>query len=153
MGRSIHDDNTYWRTDRILTSNKFNTYITITDEQVVGYMDETHGYEKNEIYVLYVKNAYRNRGFETALLQGVCTTDLMVLADANEIPTYDAAGIYSSAGVRDKAVSMQLYTLKQEGIHITGLYEMNRHIVMQGFRQPYSHITHTRFFDIEMTNG
>ena len=95
-----HNKDTYWTAEKVIEAkDRFRIFAAVCEGKVIGYMDVTHCYEKNEPYDLWVEPVYRNQGVEQALLQAAIEKNkpnqLMVLVDVNneaEIATYTSAG-------------------------------------------------------------
>lgn len=65
----LHEKDTYWTGDKILKAlDKFNVYIIVIDNHVIGYIDVTFCYRENEPYDIFIKEEYRNKGFAKKLL-------------------------------------------------------------------------------------
>ncbi len=102
----LHDDNVYWTSERILKAkDKFRIFVLIIEERLVGYLEVTYCFEENEVYSLWVDNAYSNQGNEQALLLSALETNpgksMMVLVDkdsSNEIKIYESVGFRKISG-------------------------------------------------------
>ena len=98
--KNIHNEDVYWTSEKILNAKeKFRVYVAIKDEEVIGYLDVTYCYKKNEPYYLFVKEEYLNLGYEHALLSEAIKNNkpngVMVLVDVdstNEIKIYEDVG-------------------------------------------------------------
>ena len=73
--------------------------MAIHDGKVVGYIDITYCYEKNEPYDVWVDDEFKGKGYEQALLQAAIEMNkpkkMMVLVDVNN---HDEIGMFKSIG-------------------------------------------------------
>ena len=103
---SIHSTDTYWTAEKVISSpDIFRVLLAIEKEKVVGYLDVTHCFDRNEPYALYVKPENRKMGYEKALLESAlkqnCPKTMMVLVDidnAEEIKLYESVGFETVKG-------------------------------------------------------
>lgn len=101
-----HSKDTYWTAEKVLAAkDRFRIFAAIHEGKIIGYMDVTHCYEKNEPYDLWVESAYLGKGVEQDLLQAAIERNkpnqMMVLVDVdneNEIAMYASAGFIPVAG-------------------------------------------------------
>lgn len=85
-----HNKDTYWTAEKVIEANdRFRVFLAIHEEKVVGYIDVTYCYEKNEPYAIWVDNEFQNKGYEQALLQAAIKMNkpnkMMVLVDVNNL--------------------------------------------------------------------
>ena len=83
-----HSKDTFWTADKVIKAkDKFRVFLAIHEEKVVGYIDVTYCYEKNEPYALWVDRKFQDMGYEQALLQAAIKMNrpnkMMVLVDIN----------------------------------------------------------------------
>lgn len=103
---ALHHLDTYWTAEKILAAkDRFRTFIAIADQQIIGYIDVTYCFEENEPYDLYVKEEYRHKGYEIALLKEALKYNkpnrMMALVDVDsedEITIFSAAGFEAIEG-------------------------------------------------------
>lgn len=103
---SKHAKDTYWTAEKVIEAkDRFRVFLAIHEEKVVGYIDVTYCYEKNEPYAIWVDNEFQDKGYEQALLQAAIKMNkpkqMMVLVDVNnpdEIEMYKSVGFVSVAG-------------------------------------------------------
>ena len=85
-----HSTDTYWTAEKVIEAkDRFRVFLAIHDEKVVGFMDVTYCYEKNEPYAIWVDREFQNKGYEQALLQAAIKMNrpnkMMVLVDTNNL--------------------------------------------------------------------
>ena len=103
-----HNKETYWTAEKVIAAkDRFRVFVAIHNEKVIGYMDVTHCYEKNEPYDLWVEDGFRGMGYEQALVQAAVEMNkpkqMMVLVDignADEIEVYEDVGFVAVEGTR-----------------------------------------------------
>lgn len=83
-----HNKDTFWTAEKVMQANdRFRIFLAIREGKVVGYMDVTYCYEKNEPYDVWVADEYKGKGYEQALLQAAIRMNqpnkMMVLVDVN----------------------------------------------------------------------
>ena len=83
-----HSKDTFWTAEKVIEANdRFRVFLAIYEEKVVGYIDVTYCYEKNEPYAIWVDDEFQNKGYEQALLQAAINMnkpkEMMVLVDVN----------------------------------------------------------------------
>ena len=83
-----HNKDTYWTAKKVIAAkDRFRVFLAIHEDKVVGYIDVTYCYEKNEPYDLWVDNEFQDKGYEQALLQAAIKMnkpkEMMVLVDVN----------------------------------------------------------------------
>lgn len=101
-----HHKDTYWTAEKVIEAKeRFRVFLAVHEGEVVGYIDVTCCYEKNEPYDLWVDEKYKNMGYEQALLQEAIKKNIpekmMVLVDMNhsdEIEIFRSAGFVPEAG-------------------------------------------------------
>ena len=96
----IHDKDLYWIAEKTIEArDRFNIFLAIENDNVVGYIDVTNCYEENEPYSFYVKPEYRRRGLGTKLLYKALETnglkEMMLFVDIDNIP---AIKLYETLG-------------------------------------------------------
>ena len=95
-----HNKDTYWTAEKVIKAkDKFRVLLAVHAEKVVGYIDVTYCYDKNEPYDLWVDNEFQDKGYEQALLQAAIKMNrpnkMMVLVDVNN---YDEIEMLKSIG-------------------------------------------------------
>lgn len=95
-----HNKDTYWTAEKVIKAkDKFRVFLSIHDGKVVGYIDVTYCYKKNEPYAIWVDDEFQNKGYEQALLQAAIEMNkpkkMMVLVDVNN---YDEIKMFKSIG-------------------------------------------------------
>ncbi len=85
-----HSTDTYWTAEKVTEAkDRFRVFLAIHEEKVVGYMDVTYCYEKNEPYAIWVDHEFQNKGYEQALLQAAIKMNrpnkMMVLVGINNL--------------------------------------------------------------------
>lgn len=101
-----HNKDTYWTAEKVIEAkDRFRVFLAIDEETVVGYIDVTYCYEKNEPYDIWVDNGFQNKGYEQALLQAAIKMNkpkkMMVLVDINnsvEIEMFKSIGFVPVVG-------------------------------------------------------
>lgn len=101
-----HSKDTYWTAEKVIEAkDRFRVFLAIHEEKVVGYIDVTYCYEKNEPYAIWVDNEFQNTGYEQALLQAAIKMNkpkkMMVLVDINnlaEIEMFKSIGFVPVVG-------------------------------------------------------
>lgn len=101
-----HRTEGYWTAEKVLNANdKFRPLLAIHQGTVIGYIDVTYCFEKNEIYDLWVDDFFAEKGYELALLQAAIKMNqpnkLMVLVDVSdkmEMKHYISAGFIPLEG-------------------------------------------------------
>ena len=101
-----HHQDTYWIAEKVMEAKeRFRVFVAIHEEKVVGYLDVTYCYERNEPYDLWVDNAFHGKGYEQALLQAAINMNkpgkMMVLVDVShndEIEMYNSIGFVPAPG-------------------------------------------------------
>lgn len=84
-----HRTGGYWTAEKVLNAtDKFRPLLAIHQDAVIGYIDVTYCFEKNEIYDLWVDESFIEKGYVLALLQTAIKMNqpnkLMVLVDVND---------------------------------------------------------------------
>lgn len=85
-----HNKDTYWTAEKVIHArDKFRVFLAIHEKRVVGYIDVTYCYEKNEPYDVWVDDAFKGKGYEQALLRTAIKANkpnkMMVLVDVNNL--------------------------------------------------------------------
>ena len=101
-----HNKDTYWTAEKVIKAkDRFRVFLAIHEEKVVGYIDVTYCYEKNEPYCIWVDSEYQRMGYEQALLQAAIKMNqpnqMMVLADVHhddEIEMLESIGFVPVVG-------------------------------------------------------
>lgn len=101
-----HNRDTYWTAEKVIEAkDKFRVFLAIYEEKVVGYIDVTYCYDKNEPYDIWVDKEFQNKGYEQALLQAAIKLNkpnkMMVLVDINnfgEIEMFKSVGFVPVVG-------------------------------------------------------
>lgn len=90
----------YWTAERILNAlNKFNVFLAIENNHVVGYIDVSSNYDTNEPYDLYVLENHRNNGYGKALLSEAIKANYPKKIDLNvDFNNTTAKHIYKELG-------------------------------------------------------
>lgn len=102
----IHSKDTYWTAEKVIKAkDKFRVFLAIHEEKVVGYIDVTYCYEKNEPYDIWVDNKFQDKGYEQALLQAAIKMNkpkkMMALVSVNnnaETEMLKSVGFVPAAG-------------------------------------------------------
>ena len=95
-----HNKDTYWTAEKVIEAkDRFRVFLAIHEKKVVGYIDVTYCYEKNEPYDIWVDKEFQDKGYEQALLQAAIKLNkpkkMMVLVDVNN---YDEIEMFKSIG-------------------------------------------------------
>ncbi len=95
-----HNKDTYWTAEKVIEAkDKFRVFLAIHEEKVIGYIDVTYCYDKNEPYDIWVDNEFQDKRYEQALLQAAIKMNepkkMMVLVDVNN---YDEIEMFKSVG-------------------------------------------------------
>lgn len=101
-----HNKDTYWTAEKVIEAiDKFRVFLAVYEKKVVGYIDVTYCYEKNEPYAIWVDDDFKDQGYEQALLQAAIKMNkpkkMMVLVDVNnhaEIEMFKSIGFVSVTG-------------------------------------------------------
>jgi ribosomal protein S18 acetylase RimI-like enzyme len=96
----IHEKDMYWTAEKTIEAkNRFNIFLAVENDNVIGYIDVTNCHRENEPYSLYVKPEYRRKGIGTKLLYKALKTNepkkMMLFVDVDNIP---AIKLYESLG-------------------------------------------------------
>ena len=83
-----HNKDTFWTAEKVMQANdRFRVFLAIHEGKVVGYIDVTYCYEKNEPYDVWVDDEFKGKGYEQALLQSAIKMNkpnkMMILVDVN----------------------------------------------------------------------
>lgn len=81
-----HNKDTYWTAEKVMAAReRFHVLLAIEAGKVVGYLDVTHCYRKNEPYDLWVEDGYQDKGYAQSLLLEAIkmnkSNEMMVLVD------------------------------------------------------------------------
>lgn len=95
-----HSIDTYWTAEKVINAkDKFRVFLAIHENKVIGYIDVTYCYEKNEPYAIWVDNEFHYKGYEQALMQAAIKMNkpnkMTVLVDVNN---YDEIEMFKSVG-------------------------------------------------------
>ena len=95
-----HNKDTYWTAEKVIEAkDRFRVFLAIHEKKVVGYIDVTYCYEKNEPYDIWVDKEFQDKGYEQALLQAAIKMNkpqkMMVLVDVNN---FDEIEMFKSIG-------------------------------------------------------
>lgn len=101
-----HSKDTYWTAEKVIKAkDRCRVFLALHEEKVVGYIDVTYCYEKNEPYDIWVDNEFQDKGYEQALLQAAIKMNkpnkMMALVDVNnnvEIEMLKSVGFVPVAG-------------------------------------------------------
>ena len=101
-----HRKATYWTAEKVIAAkDRFRVLLAIRKEKVVGYIDVTYCYEKNEPYDIWVDDEFSSKGYEQSLLLAAIQLnkpkEMMVLVDINdykEIEIFKSIGFIPVAG-------------------------------------------------------
>lgn len=110
-----HSIDTYWTAEKVLNAkDRFRVFLAIHEGQVVGYLDVTHCYEKNEPYALWVDDAFQDQGYAQALLLAAIHMNkpnkMMVLVDVHhfdEIEMLQSIGFVPAVGTNSVYATYQ----------------------------------------------
>lgn len=96
----IHDKDLYWIGEKVIeTPQRFNIFLAIVDDKVVGYIDVTNCFKENEPYSFYVSPDYRRRGIGRSLLWKALQVnepnEMMLFVDIDNVA---AISLYESLG-------------------------------------------------------
>ena len=70
---SLHSMDSYWTGEKVLNSqDKFHTYLASKNDEVIGYIDVTYTNDENEIYDIFVKDEYRQKGMAENFFRKHC---------------------------------------------------------------------------------
>lgn len=100
----MHSKDVYWTAEKVLDAlDKFRVILAVEDGEVVGYIDITYTSEENEPYDIFVKEEYRGKGYEKAMLAKAIELNkprgMMLLMDADEtllMEEYESLGFVKS---------------------------------------------------------
>ena len=100
---NMHEKDTYWTADKVIDAkNRFNVFIALNNDRVIGYIDVTNCFNENEPYDIFVKEEYRNKGYGKKLLAKALfenkDNDMMLLVDTDNI---SAIKLYEKCGFID----------------------------------------------------
>lgn len=101
-----HNKDGYWTAEKVIAANnKFRTFLAIEQDTVIGYIDVTYCFEKNEIYDLWVDESFQGKGYEQALVQAAIDRNvpnrMLVLVDVDnlsEIEMFQSVGFEAVPG-------------------------------------------------------
>ena len=98
--KDIHEKDTYWTAEKVIDAkDRFNVYLALNEDNVIGYIDVTNCFEENEPYDLFVKEKYRNKGYGRKLLAKALyenkDKNMMLLVD---VDNGAAINIYEKCG-------------------------------------------------------
>ncbi len=97
---ALHNKDVYWTAEKVVQApDRFRVFLAVEGESVVGYVDFTHKFDENEIYDLWVREAFRRRGWGrklmTAALRKNQPKGMLLFVDADNTP---AIHLYESLG-------------------------------------------------------
>lgn len=109
----LHSQDTYWTAEKVIRAkDRFRVFLALHEGRVVGYLDVTYCYEKNEPYALWVDDKLQNKGYEQALLQTAINMNkpkkMMVLVDVDhhdEIEMLQSVGFVPAGGTNSVYVT------------------------------------------------
>lgn len=101
---AMHSKDVYWTAEKVINAlDRFRIILAIKNDEVVGYIDITYQYDENEPYDIFVKEEYRGKGYEKAMLAKAIELNkpkgMMLLVDADktsEIAMYESLGFVKS---------------------------------------------------------
>ena len=111
----IHEKDMYWVAEKTIEAkHRFNIFLAVENDNVIGYIDVTNCFRENEPYSLYVKPEYRRKGTGTKLLYKALETnepkEMMLFVDIDNIP---AIKLYESLGfVKKENANIQTANLE-----------------------------------------
>ena len=111
----MHDKDLYWVAEKVIEAkDRFNIFLAVENDIVVGYLDVTHCFEENEPYSFFVKPEYRRQGIGRKLLckalQENEPKEMMLFVDVDNIP---AIRLYESLGfIKKENANTQTANLK-----------------------------------------
>ena len=96
----MHTVDRYWTAEKTIEAkNKFNIFLALENNKVVGYIDVSNCYKENEPYDLFVLPEYRGKGYGKKLLVKALKdnepNDMMLLVD---IDNSIGINLYKSVG-------------------------------------------------------
>lgn len=97
---AMHTKDMYWVGEKVIEAKKrFNIFLAVKDDVVMGYIDVTHCFDENEPYDLFVKPEYRGNGVGKRLLYKALQEnepkDMMLFVD---VDNEAAIHLYNSLG-------------------------------------------------------
>lgn len=97
---NIHTIDRYWTAEKVINAlDKFNVFIALKDDEVVGYIDVSSSFETNEPYDLFVCKKYRNKGYGKALLSEAIKTNFPKKMDLTvDMDNESAKHLYEELG-------------------------------------------------------
>ncbi len=67
---ALHNKEDYWTGERVSESlDKFDVYVAVKEEKVVGYIDIINNNQNNKVFDLFVVDDYRKIGYGKKLLK------------------------------------------------------------------------------------
>lgn len=83
-----HSKDTYWTAEKVMNAkDKFRVFLAVHEGKVIGYIDVTYCFDKNEPYAIWVDPEFQDKGYEQALLQAAIKMNkpnkMMTLVDVN----------------------------------------------------------------------
>lgn len=101
---SMHSKDVYWTAEKVLNAlDRFRVILAVEKGVVVGYLDVTYQSEENEPYDIFVREEYRGKGYEKAMLAKAVEWNrpkgMMLLVDADRealIKEYESLGFVKS---------------------------------------------------------
>ena len=102
----MHTEDRYWTAEKTIEAkNRFNIFLAVDKNEVLGYIDVSNCFDENEPYDLYVKPEYRQKGFGKKLLIKALEVnepkEMMLLVDVDNEPAiklYDSVGFITKEG-------------------------------------------------------
>ena len=96
----MHNTDMYWTGNKVWEAKeRFRALVAVDQSTVVGYVDVTICFQENEVYDLWVKPAYRRRGWGRKLMARAIELNrpmgMMLLED---VGNFAANGLYRSVG-------------------------------------------------------
>ena len=100
----MHSKDVYWTAEKVLDApDRFRVILAVEKGEMVGYLDVTYQSEENEPYDIFVREEYRGKGYEKAMLAKAVEWNrpkgMMLLVDADKealIKEYESLGFVKS---------------------------------------------------------
>ncbi|MBQ6478374.1 MAG: GNAT family N-acetyltransferase [Erysipelotrichaceae bacterium] len=112
----MHDRDRYWTAEKVAEAKeRFDVYLAVCDEKVIGYLDITNCFDENEPYDIMVLEAYRGQGWGRKLLaaaiEGNRPKGMMLQVDVDNaaaIRLYESLGFAKAEGRNSQTVNWMI---------------------------------------------